>query len=424
MTLDDIQKLARMGSRAAALKEDIIHKSIAATAQDSVFQFPTLVSDSTSVSMAAGITRLLDRTYASFVQIVISQVGNVDISKDPTPNLFMQKLHQNMRLESADDEEEERIIKENFYDGKLAIAVNETAGIAFAFEATNPSSKLYAMNINECRDFLSDFDVIPFMEAPNDDITRTDIINGIIQNKAGVTSRDRQKLAQSIGGNTPHAPSLIDKDVKKLNDLQPYAIQVRLNVINDNNEFVQYWDLVVGVKAVLHLVKSNEMVENISRAVRGNNATFNFIRWTTGEISFFKDLVLHIDDIKFDMASRSKGYSQWFPALKRLKNKKVGFRNFRVNQLVPNATIVITSYECDELERQGVMIRDVAIARKVINDLFLMAFVIVDEGSQTLDILYQDGSSFETIALETIQREISTNSNRIGNELGRLLTQR
>ena len=53
-----------------------------------------------------------------------------------------------------------------------------------------------------------------------------------------------------------------------------------------------------------------------------------------------------------------------------------------------------------------------------------MAFVIVDEGSQTLDILYQDGSSFETIALETIQREISTNSNRIGNELGRLLTQR
>ena len=105
MTLDDIQKLARMGSRAAALKEDIIHKSIAATAQDSVFQFPTLVSDSTSVSMAAGITRLLDRTYASFVQIVISQVGNVDISKDPTPNLFMQKLHQNMRLESADDED-------------------------------------------------------------------------------------------------------------------------------------------------------------------------------------------------------------------------------------------------------------------------------------------------------------------------------
>ena len=52
----------------------------------------------------------------------------------------------------------------------------------------------------------------------------------------------------------------------------------------------------------------------------------------------------------------------------------------------------------------------------------LMTFIILDEGSQTMDILYQDSSSFETYALETIQREVSLNSNRLANEIGRMIS--
>ena len=132
--------------------------------------------------------------------------------------------------------------------------------------------------------------------------------------------------------------------------------------------------------------------------------------------------LLHIDDLKFDINNRAKGYSAWFPTLKRLKDRKISFKNFRANQLIPNSSLVISSYEVTTLEKDyGIVIKDVGIAKRLINNLFLMTLVIIDEASQTLDILYQDSSSFETYALETLKREVSLNSNRLANEIGRMI---
>ena len=179
----------------------------------------------------------------------------------------------------------------------------------------------------------------------------------------------------------------------------------------------------IGVKTILHLIRSDEIVDNIARSIANRSVMFNFIRWTTGEISFIKDLLLHLDDLKFDVNNRAKGYSAWFPTLKRLKDRKVSFKNFRANQLIPNSSLVISSYEVNLLEEKyGIIIKDVGIAKRLINNLFLMTLVILDDASLTMDILYQDSTSFETYALETIQREVSLNSNRLANEIGRMIS--
>lgn len=422
MIFDDLQKASRMASRAAAIKDGVIKKSIAATARDSIFQFPCLAANTIPVNMATATVRLLDRNYASFVQIVLSQIANVDISVDRTPSQFLQRVHQNMKLESVSDEEE-RLITERFYNGELVIATNEKRGIALLINEASGSNteNLYVMNLESCREWMSDFDSIPFMEADGD-LSNEDLLNAMISNSSRKSSRADIELAQKIS-NGSKAPMLMDRDVKKINDLQPYALQVRLNVVNDNNEFVEYWDIVVGVKTILHTIKSDEIIDNIVRGIQNKNLIFNFIRWTTGEISLFKDLIFHIDDIVSDVASRSNGNSPWFPTLKRLKEKKINFKNFRVNQLVPNSTLVISSYEAEILEtKYGILIKDTNIAKRLVNNLFLMAFVILDDGSQTMDILYDRANSFETYALETIEREVSLNSNRLANEIGRMIS--
>lgn len=425
MIFDNIQKAQRMLSRAASLKENIIKQSIAATANDSIFQFPCLIPNTAPVNLATATVRMLDRTYASFVQIVLSQVANVDISIDKTPSMFLKRIHQNMRLESV-NEYEERIIKNRFYNGEMVIATNERRGLAVIFnESTDvlAGKNLYAMNIENCREWLGDFDLNPFFEADGE-LSNEDLLNGMLTNSSRRASRENQVLAQKIGSGS-RAPSLTDTDVKKINDLQPYALQVRLNVINDDNEFVEYWDIVVGVKTVLHIIKSDEVIENIVRAIQNKSVIFNMIRWTTGEISFVKDLLLHIDDIKSDAKARQSGNSAWFPTLKRLRDRKVNFRNFRMNQLVPTATLTITSYEVEVLEtKYGIMIKDAIMAKRLVSGLFLMAFVILDEGSQTVEVLYDNSDSFETYALETIQREVSLNSNRLANEIGRMISTR
>lgn len=417
----DLLTLYRWGAKAGALKEDLSKKSIASAARDSILQFPCLISDSVPVNMANATAKYLDRAYADYVRIAISMISNVDISVDATPSQFLRKIHQNMKLESV--EEDGRIIKEHFYDGDLCLMINDIKGIAFAFESYNgnKTTNLYKLNIESCREWLKDYDLLPFTEA--DDLKQSDILNGILQNAAKNAEMDREKHAQILSKDQKVPQLLNDRDVKKANDVQPYAIQIRLSTINENNEFVGYWDLVIGVKTILHLIRSDEIVDNIARSIANRSVMFNFIRWTTGEISFIKDLLLHLDDLKFDVNNRAKGYSAWFPTLKRLKDRKVSFKNFRANQLIPNSSLVISSYEVNLLEEKyGIIIKDVGIAKRLINNLFLMTLVILDDASLTMDILYQDSTSFETYALETIQREVSLNSNRLANEIGRMIS--
>ena len=51
-----------------------------------------------------------------------------------------------------------------------------------------------------------------------------------------------------------------------------------------------------------------------------------------------------------------------------------------------------------------------------------MCFIIVDETTQTIDMIL-DGSTngFQTYSLETLQREVTMNSNKLGQELSRML---
>ena len=220
------------------------------------------------------------------------------------------------------------------------------------------------------------------------------------------------------------APMFNDKDVKKANDVMPYTINVRLMAVNDKNEFVQFMDFVLGVKAILHPISSDEVVENVQRVLKNQNPLFKFIRWTTGEISLVKNLILNLDDIKSDALYKSHGRNPWFSQLKRLKERRLGIHDFTVpHALIPNSTLVITQYEVDYLKNKyAIDLENTKIARRMIDALFLMAFIIVDDGSGTVEILYKDEPAYQTYALETLERDLSMNSNKLGREIGRMIS--
>ena len=152
--------------------------------------------------------------------------------------------------------------------------------------------------------------------------------------------------------------------------------------------------------------------------------TFKLLKWTTGEISLVKDILLNLNDIKSDAVNRYNGKSPFFNTLKRLKNKKLGIKNFTVpHAIIPNATIVITSYEADYLENKfAINVRNEKVANKLIKNLFLMAFVIMDEGTNTISVLYDGDQSFQVYSLETLERDNSLNSNKLGREIGRMIS--
>lgn len=458
---DDLNTILKTMASAKQASSKYAHKSIARGALDGTMQFPCLISDAIPVDMASTIARTLERVYASFIQTYLSTNNTIDISVDKNPNMFLKRFHHNIKVESTvedlyhehcieSDEEYDKLM-ERIYDGTTVAYVSESENKMFLFNFSDKfNSSVYESHKELLEEAMASIDFKPFPNVGNSPFYYEAIGNGDLDTYAitkgmdyaydrrlndikNAQSLDLQRMKDSHDMDkekfklrqTTSVPTLLkDTDVKKSNELQPYLMQLKLMAINDHNEFVQFLEFVVGVKVILHTVKSDEMIINLQNVLQNNGALFNFIRWTTGEKSLFKDILLHINDTKLDAANKSKGASPWWSTLKRLKEtSRAQAAFFSRTQLVPQSTIVISAFEADSIEKNyGYNLRNPRFAVKLMQSLFLMNFVIVDEGTGTIDVLYDGETAYQKYSLETLEREVTMNSNKIGKELTRMIS--
>ena len=254
------------------------------------------------------------------------------------------------------------------------------------------------------------------MEDSNDDI-----FTSLLSNTA-MNERNRQNNEKLKAERDSRTPKMSESDAKRMNDMQPYTIDLKLLASKGDTSFSQWVNFMVGVKAYTHLASSNALIKNIVYVLKNKNPTFNFIRWTTGEISLMKDIILHLNDINFDVANKTDRTGKFINSLKKLKKKYVKVGTFGVNKIAPFATIVISSatYRCirDEF---GFDLKNPTFSHKLMSELFLMAFVIIDDVNHTVDMLVDGQSDYQTYSLEMLEREVTMNSNKLGKELTRML---
>lgn len=429
--INDILNVMRKGPEVATQLNSVKlnTKTITRGAKDSTFQFPCLIADSVPLDMANTMSRTLDKVYASFTQTWLSMNSVVDITINPTPLDYLRKMHQNLKLEGSlndlmVDPEDVDSYMEKVQDGKYKLYMSKDSSYGVVFNISNKTNRAILESHKELlKEHLSDIDVKPleaFYEA--DDASSVDIVDRFVTAQSSKASIQKQRDIASISNNV-QAPKLVDRDIKKTNDMVPLGVQVRLIAVNDKKEFVQYMDFIVGVKTIMHIIQTDDMVDNLKRGIENKSLLFKFLRWTTGEISLIKDIILNLDEIKNDSV-RQAGKSPFFGTLQRLKNKKVGMTNFTVpHAIIPNATVVISSYEADILQsKYGIDIRRDAIVRLLMNNLFLMAFVIMDEGTGTVSVFYDGDQTYQTYAIETLERDNAMNSNKLGKEIGRMIS--
>lgn len=429
--ISDLMGIIRKGPELAAQIDtlDINNKSIIRGANDATFQFPVLITDTIPIDMASTFARTMDRVYASFTQTWISLHPFMDISLDPTPISYLKKLHQNMRMESVEEYEDQgellnRMITEA-YAGESLLYMNKDRSHGIMFSGVDKvSGDMLKSHRKNLTPHMAGYRLSPVCEAESDGTNEMDLTSMFLNARMNKLDKEDRETRMTQTKDNNLAPKLLDRDVKKSNDMMPYGVQVRLIAKNEKNEFVQYIDFVLGVKAVLHPIKSDDMINNLQRAVQNKSLFFKFLRWTSGEISLVKNILFDMDNIKFDAQNRAAGKSPWFGSLRRLRNKKMGMRNFTVpNKLIPNATIVISSLEADYLENNcALLVRNPKIAKKLMEAMFLVAFVIIDDTTGTIDVLYDGSDSYQTYALETLERENSMASNKLGREIGRMIS--
>lgn len=206
---------------------------------------------------------------------------------------------------------------------------------------------------------------------------------------------------------------LKDNDVKKSNELVPTTLHIRVNTLNKDDESAGYVDCVIGVKTTMHPIDSNEMITNMVNACKNNNKFFDFIRWTSGEISFFKDFLFNIKEIKDDVLARSNGSSGWWITLKRKRAlAKIKNTMMLAGQILPNATIVLSMEEVEFIKSNyGYDLMNESFVTKIMDTYFLLGFVVVDNSTQIAHFKFDGQTNFQSITFTGLERENSNHAN-------------
>lgn len=223
---------------------------------------------------------------------------------------------------------------------------------------------------------------------------------------------------KSLGGKKYQGASLLkDGLVKKVNESVPTLMQLDIRLAGDNSQAIP---VVIGVKTVLHPVTPDEIVENLTQGIASNRGFFNFIKATTGEISFLKDYIFAYDKIKKEALS-NRTQSRWWNVLRRRAKSDKLAKFFNNKGFIPNATIVLSIEEADELlNKHKINLFDKGSFDRLFREYLLLGIVIVDETNSVAHIAYDGDTEFEPYSFTSLQGKKNNPSDDIKSALAAL----
>ena len=404
------------------------YSSISKRASEGTLQFPALVTRALDVDTMQIISKALERNYATFVQVALTMSSVMHTNEDKDAAEYLKKFHQNTGMK-FDRFDMGNMLDSSILDSYNVFENDNMVVLAAIYEgATN---KVVATNKEQLIDLMEDLrtDILNHKYTPKiesvynfSDPELSKKYNARF-NKAFEASDDslaRDKFRHQVHQDmlkqqkdTLPANILKDNDVKKSNELIATTLHIRLKLVNGDGMDAGFLDFIIGVKCTMHPIKSEEMITNMVSACKNNNKAFNFLRWTTGEISFFKDFLFNIKEVKDDVVNRSKGASPWWITLKRRKAlSKIKDSMFTKNRILPNATIVLSIEEVEMIKNEyGYDIFNPIFTNKIMETFYLLGLVIVDTSSQMAHFLFDGHTDFQTVSFSGLEKE-NTNSER------------
>lgn len=429
--LNDLMDLVRDVSQS---KDDFVSmftkaspSSLSRMANKGTLQFPVIVSKSLDLETCTVISKALEKKFASFAQITLSMEPNFSQKDDGNIANFLRKFHQNTDTKSEfsdvitflNDVSEESVMFEELNgdiflygfttegnDGGVISSNKEGLFVledAVNLEVVNDKFKPESVKINSR--LLS---VTEAKDKDEDPQYRKDMIDLA---KAMNTSREEKQVVTMSGD--PISKFELPRDVlkweqvTKLNDLVPTHLHIRLASVNEKGDITGHIEFILGIKATLHAVSSDDIIKNLEGAAQSSDKVFNFIRWTTGEITFVKDFLLNIKDLKGDAMRKSSGSSYWWSALKRRKSlAKIKNKFFLSKKLLPNTTLCVSMEEVEYLKNEyGYDLMEPIFLDRVMSTYFLLAFVVVDNSTQVAHFMFDGQKNFMTQTLSSLKKD-------------------
>ena len=350
--------------------------------------FPVMVSTSLSIDTSIMIMKAIERKGVVMLQLLFAayQVTNQEDLAS-----VINQFHKNIKLNDkmgVDD----------------VIAVMDTIGESVDMK------KNYAMieavrrdmkNIN----FYFEQNVNP--SSLNDISVKKDPYQGFVMEGFGGNRRD--------GNGVRKTTELTNSDIKKANELVPSMITVNLTYKNDNGDNIKIESAVIGVKARLIPVASNDIINHLMTKVQDRNWLLQLIRATTREISFTKDFLFAIDRAKIDALAHSRRGSS-NPMWKVLERRAMGSKLKRLigasNNYMAITTLAVSQEDVDYAQKQfNTDFSDPSVIDPLFTNLNLMCVCIADESLEVAKFMFDTGDgNWENYSFTSLEREDKDNT--------------
>ena len=225
------------------------------------------------------------------------------------------------------------------------------------------------------------------------------------------------------------APKLTSNDIKKNNELEPTVLEVNYYEVkyndNGNEESTgRVRKFLTGVKSRLIKVESNDMIERLVSKNKNKVSFFNFIRATTGEIGFFKDFLLALDQAKLDSKNAVKkgpAAEMWnVLAARSTKNNKNKFRNAG-NDASAITTLVISQETVNTMKKYYKFdLERLSNAKMILDAYNLMGIIICDDSIEVAKSLYSGNDMFEETAYSYLEKRTDSGYKKVVNLIGQM----
>lgn len=450
--------------------------SISNRTKNLVMTFPVLCDNSLPPSTASMINRANERNIVTMLQLLFSSIS---INGQDGAEI-LSRIHKNISIDSSMEDiinsidnftsqYESSQLKDYEVQKILREMVNELKIPQKSFPVESLSEKSLndykVLNINGrivVKEALTDFsdDMIGYMDPKSRDRyhkdlqtikTRNDIIDAADRKQRDAENdkfaRDKFEYEKERNARNDEytrtkgdqqirktdqdmayqnlTRQLLDSDIKKSNEMAPTLMIINFNQLDTDGTIYSEKPFIAGVKSRLISVDSSDIIDRITVKNKTKINFLNFIRATTGEISFIKDFLLCINQAKLDAKnSIKKGpAAQMWKVLetrgaKNVRNKlrKSGNDASAITTLVINQETVNTikkEYDFD--------IENVKNAKMIIETYNLLGIIIADESINVAKFLYSGNDVFEQQAYTYLERESNDNSyKKVINLIGKM----
>lgn len=210
---------------------------------------------------------------------------------------------------------------------------------------------------------------------------------------------------------------LMPSDVKKANDMVPTMMIINfVTTRGDKNATPIRSQAVIGIKAKLYPVTSNDIINKIIVKNADTNVFLKLMRVSTRELNFVKDFLLAIDDAKLSAISCSTKGSDTNKLLKLLERRalkgKIRSKLNMKNAYKAITTLTISKEEADMIKQyNNVDVYNPSTIRKIMETLNIMQFIIADDSEESAYIIMDTGEDmYEKISYTHLERESTDGS--------------